>query len=361
MTHNPEQTGNTGIKGLFINEGRLAPAINVAQPLIVTLLLGFFILNFAVVFEIDVWRHDAIYNTNDYFYKLQTEGRWVNYLLWPFLRLINPYVSIFLTCCSTTYFLYIAANKVVNSPSYALVVALVGLQTPFLFVLFGWPTTPLPAFLALGLSAFLANKIPLHWFLLLFAIIFFGTLSKLFFLMPLLFISNITFRKSVRLVVLWMITFVLGYIAAQIMTYLNSFEFFQLADWRQPHYMQSGGDLIANIMKVYNDFLVHNKQIMDMARVNWAIASLLAIVFVLKLKTDAISILVCFIAGIAVFVTVIPAGLNITPRTVFTYWVCLVFIFLAREKWTDFEKVLTLGLALAIGINMALAGNQVLT
>ena len=334
--------------------------LTVFQTLIALLLLTFLLLNFSVIFQIDVWRHDAVYNSADYFYKLMTEGRWINYVLWEVLRLINPHVSLIVIYLSLSYFSFTSAYRVVDSKRYALIISLLILQIPYLSYLSGWPTTLLPAFVALGLATYLSDKMPTKWFMFIFASIFFGTSSNLFFLMPLLFISNLSFRKFHQILFLWMVAFVFGYLVAQSVTFLFTFEFMRLADWRQPHYIGNVNDLMINIMTSFASFFAHSKQIIAISNFTLVtIAVLLALVFT-NTRTRLNSMLLCFIAGIAIYVTVIPVGIYVSPRTAATYWICLVFMVTVRDKMADMEKLLTLTLVLMIGWNMAQASNQAL-
>ena len=67
----------------------------VADGIILVVLLCLFGALYLQVLDIHVWHHDALVMFSDYMGKLRAEGRWLNYIFFPFLseRAIIPSIS----------------------------------------------------------------------------------------------------------------------------------------------------------------------------------------------------------------------------------------------------------------------------
>ena len=66
-------------------------------------------LNLEALAEISVWRHDELYYEPDYFHKVESEGRWLNYLLSNYLPKLPGLAHIVISYFSLALFCAIAA------------------------------------------------------------------------------------------------------------------------------------------------------------------------------------------------------------------------------------------------------------
>ena len=139
---------------------------------------------------VDVWRQDSMYYVESYKDKLISEGRWINKLFFPFLRIIPAQICILLSYLCLGYFVYAVCNNISGNRKYALAVSLLCLNIPVLSVQLEWPETILFAFLFLPLTVSEAKKIPDYLYFPIFSILFFGTFSAFYFLLPLLFLPQ---------------------------------------------------------------------------------------------------------------------------------------------------------------------------
>ena len=134
---------------------------------------------------------------------------------------------------------------------YAFLCALTALFVPSIHLLNEWPQTSFLSFLFLAISAFIYRDISVKLFFLVFGIIFNGLLSHFYLLLPLLFINQ---KKTYKLLIYWIIFFVIGFIFAELLTYILGGKLITLADWRRPHYIQNFYDIITNIKILFYSF-----------------------------------------------------------------------------------------------------------
>jgi len=150
------------------------------------ILIFLFFRNILLLLDIDIWRHDAIYYHESYEYKLKTEGRWINYFLYDFLKFIPPHLSIILRLSSVFTFVYMASFRLSGTKFYSLFLGLSVLQMPPLYPALLWPTQGLAGWLFLGLSSLVVDKFKVSTFFVIFSIL---SMSRVF--------LSITLRNSV--------------------------------------------------------------------------------------------------------------------------------------------------------------------
>lgn len=182
----------TKIRSFFISNWE---KINKTVEVLAIVLLTSFLFSLMLeISEIRVWRHDEIIMLSDYFQKLQAEGRWINYLIFPVLQKVNPYFAIAISEICIFYFAYVVAIRFVPSQRIGLLFALLSCQLPSFYSIIGWPITIMPTFLALAFFTYISSKVYPYVVFLLGGIIFFGLFNNFYNLLPLLYISKI--RKS---------------------------------------------------------------------------------------------------------------------------------------------------------------------
>ncbi|MDE7372133.1 MAG: hypothetical protein K2N07_10435, partial [Desulfovibrio sp.] len=201
-----------------------------------------------LVLHTQAWRHDSFLYIPSYYGNLVSEGRWLNYLLFPLLQHFPPHLALALSFAALGYFSWSVARQLTDRRG-ALLFALAALQLPSIWSLFGWPLIPLSAYLLLAAAAYLARKLDYRLFFLLFGILFHGTLNNFYNLLIVLCIAPLR-RGDLRLTALliWYAAgFVAGYAATQLIILAVHGSFMQVAEWRRLNYPVSIPDAIRNL------------------------------------------------------------------------------------------------------------------
>lgn len=204
--------------------------------MLITILLDFF--------SIQGFRHDELKYISTYMNKVKEEGRWLNYIFFDSLKLINIKILAFLNVVCFCIFSYTCLNNILDK-KYAVIGSLAFLFIPSIHLLNEWAQTVFINFLLLAISSFVYKRINPVIFFSVFGILFNGVLSHFYFVLPLLFIhqkSNI-----IKILLYWILGFIVGFIFAECMTFLISDQLIRLAAWRNPNYIESIDDFINNI------------------------------------------------------------------------------------------------------------------
>ena len=288
--------------------------------------------------QIHIYRHDALYNMpniDTYKIKVETEGRWINYIFFNiFTHIPGSILSIFILL-SFGYFTFVASYKWTQNYYYALIIALLFIQIPSFYDLITWPAVSSPAFLVLLLSIFLQKRLNIFLYFILFGILFFGTMSNYYYLLPLLYLSYLNSHDwkqnlkfvSFKLVPAWAIGFVVGYIATQLIIYMNFDHFIKIASWRAPNYIHSIHDLVENISRSINYL---GRDIKSIFLNNWLVLLFMfsLIVTTIDRRKDLVFIPLSLFSLIIVshYIIVLPVGIAIQPRTIVATWVGVLAI-----------------------------------
>ena len=322
------------------------------------ILIFLFFRNILLLLDIDIWRHDAIYYHESYEYKLKTEGRWINYFLYDFLKFIPPHLSIILRLSSVFTFVYMASFRLSGTKFYSLFLGLSVLQMPPLYPNLLWPTAQLAGWLFLGLSSLVVDKFKVSTFFVIFSILSFGTSSVFHFLILLLFIGPLYdgssqdtshLSKFSKLIFLWIITFIFGYIVSNVMVYLLTGQYgMRLADWRKPHYVTSLDDLVMNAGSALNYLKYHLSIIMSLNR-RFIHLLLIALFGLMAISRKSLYyIVIPLLVALSVYVSTIPVGIIISFRTVIPLFAGLMFVFFVAPRMKSYEKLFLTLLCLAI-------------
>ncbi|WP_157976710.1 hypothetical protein [Parahaliea mediterranea] len=322
--------------------------------------------------DIGVYRHDAMYYLPRpaFFDKLLTEGRWLNYLLFPVLRLIpGPAAAIAALLC-WGLFVFISARRWVGSPAYALLLACLALQVTPLMNQLQWPATSLPAFALLALAALLAPRLPAGLFYPLFAVLLFGSFSHLYYLLPLLHLhwlagKDLTANLKtlwLKLIPLWAMGFVVGYGSALLAVYLAGGGLgIAIEEWRRPHYIESGADLLDNSQRALHYLAQHLQPLLGKL---WLVplatgAVILSLMGNRVARFVPLALLALCMGGVHYLLTV-PLGIVISFRTAGPLWLaCLVVMFFTPLR-NRYQAALLLACALALGTALYLQNRQAL-
>lgn len=297
--------------------------------------------------QIQVYRHDAMYYLPQqaFFDKLVAEGRWINYALYPLLRQVPGGLAAAVSLLCWGFFAFASARRWVRSSLLALCIAGLAMQVSPLMNQLQWPATVLPAFVLLALAPLLARTVPALLFYPLLGVLFFGTFSYLYYLLPLLHLHWLAgddvkenLRKLwLRLLPLWALGFVAGYLSSLLAVYLASGALgMEIESWRQPHYVESVGDIAANLQRAAGYFGEHLQLLFPDA---------------LHVVVGVIAVGACFTGNQAPrfaalgtlalaimsvhYVLTIPLGIIISFRTASPMWLgCIALLFFAplRER-----------------------------
>jgi len=336
---------------LEITVKTISPGLSSSIPSYVAV-AGFTICVFSVVAilvdlsSIHIFRHDSIHYLGNYLYKLKGEGRWINYLLFPYLKAIPGQAAAFLNILFFFSFCSIAFYKWTKNHLYSLSLALLFIQIYPLYSQILWPATHLPAFTILLLAALLAPRLPLFVFYSLFGLLFLGTMSNFYYLLPLLHLNRLdasSLQKNIRIVVLkiipvWAMGFVFGYLVIIMMIYLLSGQHGMVIDpWRSPHYIQNIHDLTDNIQRSFSSLAIH---VHNIAPGYWRPAALIAALLVGlsgQRKQQYIPMILLAVAIVlSHYVIILPVSIVIVERTVIATWAGIMasaFLIPSIEKW----------------------------
>ena len=302
------------------------------------------------ILQIHIYRHDSIYYMahSHYSGKVSSEGRWLNYVLFPFTTAIPGNFWAIFILCSFACFIFVSAYEWTSNTFYSLLLALLFLQIPSFPDLITWPATAAPAFFVLLLSIYGATRLPVFIFYAVFGIMFFATMSNYYYLLPLLHLGmlskgttkEITETFFLKLLPAWAIGFIAGYAFTHLVVYVWFGHFIKLASWRKPHYIHSFSDLVHNIWLSFHALQQHIKNIFSTDLLMVASIAGLVISFLRRKNGRILYPTILFIAITVIhYITVIPVGIVISPRTLVATWVgvlTILFFVPSIEPWKVF-------------------------
>ncbi len=245
------------LRGLTSQAVRLASERTpVIDGVAIAILLSIFACLYAQVLDIHVWRHDALVMFSDYTGKLRAEGRWLNHVLFPFLKRTPPQASIFLCLACWSFFSYCVAKRYTVDRRLQVIYTLVALQLPAFYSIIGWPSTVLPAFVLLAVVALLAERLDYRAVFLLTGLLFFGTFNNFYNLILLLYVKEVSesdWKKILRLFLWWVGGYLAGYLLMLILTKaIGGHWGLRIESWRRPHKLHSLSDLAINLRTVWH-------------------------------------------------------------------------------------------------------------
>lgn len=254
-----QYTRNLPAKGVDVvrkGDRLLNERCSLVDWVIIALLLAIFVSLYIQVLDIHVWRHDALVMFSDYTGKLRSEGRWLNYFLFPFLKRTPPQVAIFLCLACWGLFSYIVASRYTEDRRLCLIYTLVSLQLPAFYSIIGWPCTVLPSYVLLAIIAVLAERLDYRSVFLFSGLLFFGGYNNFYNIVLLLYIkeaSESDWKKLLRMFGWWVGGYLVGYLLMLIFTKaIGGHWGLLISDWRHPHKIHSLKDLFFNLNTVWH-------------------------------------------------------------------------------------------------------------
>ena len=304
------------------------------------------------VFEIQVWRHDAIMMFSDYFWKMRAEGRWINYFIFPLLQNVNPHFSIVVAEICVFYFAYVVAIRLISFKRIAFLFALLACQLPSLYSIIGWPITVMPSFLALAFFAYVSNKVQPSVVFILGGIVFFGLFNNFYNLLLLLYVGKIShsnIKKGISLLFLWVVSYLIGYIFMLCVCKVLTGDWgLAIESWRKPNPIHSYSDLIDNLSRIFFDFK-H-----QFTYVSWKVTLVSFVIviwgagyrFLSERKSEGISglwiVMLVLIVMASGFAQSIPYGLGVGTRTAVFFFFAIFLLHLQTYKYCRLYGIVAL-------------------
>ncbi len=236
--------------------------LRIAQWGLVTVLAAVTLFNIYVSLLENV-AHDAMPYMDDYVGKFVSEGRWINFALFDLLRELPQIVAVGLCSLFVFVFGYQVALGVRKEPILAVAFGLLLVNVPYFTMLFKWPMTLVPGMALLALFSCIKDKFNRNWLLLLSGVLLFATYPAFYFLMPLLYIRDLSresFKQITVFMLVWMAGYVLGYAVANASVYLYTYLFtdhpslIKFVSWRKSTPTTDFASLLSNIAKSGGDF-----------------------------------------------------------------------------------------------------------
>ncbi|MEO0981172.1 MAG: hypothetical protein AAFX03_00805 [Pseudomonadota bacterium] len=207
--------------------------------------------------DIAYWRHDSIRyaSENAILSKVQSEGRWLNYLTFDLARRVDPHLAWFANIALTAGGVFLIFRRLFDDALIAALLAvLIGLF-PGLHAQNMWPAAVLPAALIFPISVLIVQRFS-WWWAPVFAILQFGALPYFYFLLALAAVPLAT-RDTARGFVLGLgpgVVWGLGLIAGYVFASALNIWFFgaygvELAEWRNPRPAEDLASLGANVAR----------------------------------------------------------------------------------------------------------------
>ncbi len=265
-------------------------------------------------FDRCIFAHDDLSQLSTYYLKLATEGRWLNYIIFPVIRYFDIKIALIASFIFITIFGYICARGYAST-TQSILIALLIILTPSIANLLDWPLTALPTLFLLSIASLTYKKLP-HWlFFIIFGILFNATLSNFYFLLLLFFLGEDN-KKIVLILLFWVVGYIIGFCVAELMTWLLCGHFIKLADWRDPHYIKSFQDVILNGKKIVQSFVNHIRYLGKIG-IYVMICAIISFLYQFKCKKKRGLILASVIGVVimSVYAQSLTAGLYVSLRT----------------------------------------------
>lgn len=315
-------------------------------------------VNLFALLGVDIWRQDSMYYVTSYSDKLAEEGRWINYLLFRFLQLVPSDLAIALSVFSIIYFSYCIAYKVVVNHYFALTFGALCALIPVLAVQLEWPETILFGFLFLAFSPYIQTKLSIHYFFLLMAILFFGTYSPFYFLMPLLFLNDLNRKRFGVVLGCWVGAFFLAYLVTNLIVLAATGEFIQIASWRNPNYVTSVSSLLENFQQVLQTIAVHVEKFGSFIKPAAIVLLALIAVVVAARKKSVFAFLMALLCVFAIYVSAVPIGIYVQERTALPALIALMAVFFLSNFTSRKAQLMMMGVMCILAIRMASVGHE---
>lgn len=317
--------------------------VNLLLCFLVLVEIGSFLSLYLEVLEIKVWRHDELLML-DYGYlgKLKGEGRWVNYLLFPYLVKLNPQIAIALSLVCWGYFSYVVAERFTNKILFSILFTFASLQIPAYYSIIGWPVTLLPTMLILAFLTWLSSRVSPGVLFALGGFLTFGGFNNFYNLLPLLLLSPLSSydkKRALKCFCVWILFYLTGYaIAIIFIKFIGGSWGLRIESWRNPNRLDSFQDLIINLKLVKGAFSRHVKlmgPILVPVILIFSFCLFLKDFFTRSQRRLTFPFLATLAVAFACYAQALPMGLDVYDRTAFPMFsaiLCLTLFIFQKNK-----------------------------
>lgn len=312
--------------------------VNGPRALLTSLLIAWLVLLLVEISSLDFYRHDSGYYLPYYEARFIQEGRWFNFLLFHFIKILPPYIHVFAYFFLSFSFFYLVSYKFSKDIYLSFYFATLCTCTPTLFSLILWPVSPFLSFFVMNFLFYIRNKVSYRELMFLSGVLTFGTYSNLHFLTPLIYLDRI--RKegwgfSARLTVYWVLSFVFGYLFSNILVYIVTFfksdaaTFIVLAPWRNPNPIVDIAGFYHNLIYVLT---VIKSNVLDSSLL-YTVVAFITSLFLFKSCREEKIILWILMIFLSFYLSNLYHGITISFRSLVTAFVSLnvLFILVGRK------------------------------
>lgn len=267
-----------------------------------------------LLFNRDFPAFDDMGFLSSYVGKLSTEGRWINYLIFHLVKRLNFDVVLIVNAIALFVFCFKVARNICSSQmSYAIAV----------FACFALPfynvadssLTLMSMYLIGVLAVLLCDKMQKIYFFVIFGILYCGVVSPFYFLLPLLFIHQDN-KELLKVLVYWILGYIVGFAVAELMTYIRCGHFIQLGEWRNPTYITDWQGFLLNMRKSLSYITAHLQAMGFLGISALAIALMMHVWNYRKNANRGIVLFLVFISVIlSAYAQAFPAGIIVSLRT----------------------------------------------
>lgn len=284
--------------------------------------------------------HDAMPYMDSYVAKFTEEGRWINFALYDFLCTLPAPLAIAL--CNVFIFIFglQVARGLKFDLFYALCFALIFVNVPNFTMLFKWPMTLISSTLALAVFGLLKDKFSRNKLLLCSGVVLFATYPGFYFLMPLLFIKQVSeesYPDLIKFVLMWILGYALGFAVAQGTVYFYTMlateraHFIELAEWRQATPLTDLTALVTNVARSASNF---QRNALYLAELSPLFFMPITAVFIWALKEHLKFTLIALLVTLSLYASVIVLGVEAPLRTGVTLPIGMMMIAsLVKPNW----------------------------
>lgn len=298
--------------------------------------------------------HDALPYMAHYSDKFTSEGRWINFAVFPISSSLNPQLANALCFLFIGMFGYNVSRSLSRDRWLAAFFALTVMNIPYYTMLFKWPMTLLPGCIMLALFSYYRNRLSIPSMLLIAGVLLFATYPAFYFVMPLIYIAHLKDRsyKDIMVFMLWWAAgYVLGYLIGNGLIYLYTWlfeghaHFMQMASWRKESPLTGMASLIHNVDRSTGDFVRNANYISELSA--WYFLPALGITL-LMVKDNVKYFLILLAMIISIYASVVVLGVHVPLRSGITLPLGIAMVvFLLKHPWAKYINLILLLIPLA--------------
>ncbi len=298
--------------------------------------------------------HDALPYMAHYADKFTSEGRWINFAVFPISSSLNPQLANALCFLFIGVFGYNVSRSLSRDRWLAAFFALTVMNIPYYTMLFKWPMTLLPGCIMLAVFSYYRNRLSIPSMLLISGVLLFATYPAFYFVMPLIYLAYLKDRnyKDILVFMLWWAAgYILGYLIGNGLIYLYTWifeghaHFMQMASWRKETPLTGFESLLNNVDKSAGDFTRNANYISELSP--WFYLPALGITL-LTVKDNVKYFLVVLAVIISIYASVIVLGVHVPLRSGITLPLGIAMVvFLLKHPWAKYINLILLLIPLA--------------